>query len=95
MPQAFTQGALSNAIDRLRAAISAAEVLTDNTHGRLQDVLSPSLQDVLSPSVPNAGGTGCGAPSNDSPLTYAINDFADRIYADSRRRNDILERLEL
>lgn len=81
------QSALNNAIDRLRAAISAAEVLTDNTHGRLQDVLSPP--------VPTAGGTGCSAPSNDSPLTTAINDFADRIYADSRRRNDLLDRLEL
>ena len=81
------QSALNNAIDRLRAAISAAEVLTDNTHGRLQDVLSPP--------VPTAGGTGISPPSNDSPLTCAINDFADRIYADSRRRNDILDRLEL
>lgn len=81
------QSALNNAIDRLRAAISAAEVLTDNTHGRLQDVLSPP--------VPTAGGTGISPPSNDSPLTCVINDFADRIYADSRRRNDILERLEL
>ena len=81
------QSALNNAIDRLRAAISAAEVLTDNTHGRLQDVLSPP--------VPTAGGPGISPPSNDSPLTCAINDFADRIYADSRRRSDILERLEL
>jgi len=81
------QSALNNAIDRLRCAISAAEVLTDNTHGRLQDVLSPP--------VPTAGGTGISPPSNDSPLTCAINDFADRIFSDSRRRNDILERLEL
>ena len=81
------QSALNNAIDRLRAAISAAEVLTDNTHGRLQDVLSPP--------VPTAGGTGISPPSNDSPLTCAINDFADRIYADNRRRNELLDRLEL
>ena len=81
------QSALNNAIDRLRAAISAAEVLTDNTNGRLQNVLGP----------PGPAGVGnpVNPPSNESPLTCAINDFADRIYADSRRRNDILERLEL
>jgi len=84
---AVRQSALGNAIDRLSAAISAAEVLTDNTHVRLQDVLGPP--------VPTAGGNPSNPTSNDSPLTCAINDFADRIYADSRRRNDILQRLEL
>ena len=82
------QSALYEALDRLRTAITAGESITDATHCKLLDVLGPAI-----PAT--AGGPPICPPDSASAIVYAINEFADRIYADNRRRNELLDRLEL
>ena len=72
---------------RLLQAVSAAECVTDTTVDRLQDVLSPPSQ----PTPPPNSTDPIGA----SELASRLNGIADRIFADGRRRLDILNHLEL
>lgn len=80
---------IEEAMTRLLQAVSTAECVTDTTADRLDDVLSP-------PTLADAAVNACApAPNGASELASRLNVIADRIFADGRRRLDILNRLEL
>lgn len=79
---------IEEAVARLLQAVNGAEHLTDMTADRLKDILSPA--------VPTTGALLFSTePGGTSELAARLNAIADRIYADGRRRLDILNRLEL
>ena len=77
---------VEEAINRLRAAIIGAELCTDAETERLCSALSPPMP---TPNIEKLVAPGAGA------LAGIINELAERIYADNRRRNELLDRLEL
>ena len=77
---------VEEALNRLRAAIIGAEICTEAESERLISALSPPL---APQNVDKLNQPGSGA------LAGIINELAERIYADNRRRNDLLDRLEL
>lgn len=80
---------IEEAVTRLLQAVNAAECLTDTTAGRLDEILSP-------PTLADATVNACGpGQKGASELAARLNGITDRIYADGRRRLDILNRLEL
>lgn len=79
---------VEEAVARLLDAVCSSECLTDTTADRLKDIMSPS--------IPTTGTLlGGTEPGGSSELAARLNGIADRIYADGRRRLDILNRLEL
>lgn len=87
--QAQRTSPIEEAVTRLLQAVSTAECVTDSTADRLDDVLSP-------PTLADATVNACApAPNGASELASRLNVIADRIFADGRRRLDILNRLEL
>lgn len=79
---------IEEAVTRLLQAVNAAECLTDSTGDRLMEIMGPAIPQATTPSISKE-------PSNTSELAARLNGIADRIYADGRRRLDILNRLEL
>lgn len=77
---------VEESLNRLRAAITSAEIITDAETERLCAALSPPHPESKTdrPSQPGAGVLAC-----------VLNDMAERIYEDNRRRNELLDRLEL
>jgi len=79
---------VDEALQRLRGEIAAAEVTTD--------IEMEKLDPLLAPVTPEAGGAGSAqqAPGF-GQLAGILNTFAERIAQDNRRRNELLDRLEL
>ena len=77
---------VNEAIGRLQSAITMAECATESTAERLCSALSPPMP-TLNGEKPVASGAGA--------LAGILNELAERIYADNRRRNELLDRLEL
>lgn len=74
------------ALNRLRSAIIGAECVTDDEAERLEKALALPTPTPTGDKIPEPG-TGA--------LSCIINDLAERIYADNRRRKELLDRLEL
>lgn len=85
-PPKQTISPVEGAINYLRAAVTHAEVITDNETERLDCVLSPS------PVRPAGDEQATGGPPS---LAQTIHSLAERIYADNMRRANMLDRLEL
>lgn len=79
---------IDEAIGRLFAAISSAECVTDSMVQRLEPIVESNL---TTATAPYAGPDTAGC----SILAGQLHEIADRIHADSRRRIDLLNRLEL
>ncbi len=77
---------VDEAIGRLRSAITMAECATESTSERLCSALSPPMP---TPTGETPVASGAGA------LAGILNELAERIYADNRRRKELLDRLEL
>ncbi len=77
---------INKAIAHLIGAILGAERATQDETERLSSVLSPPFP---ASNIETAPAPGAGV------LSGAINSLAERIYADNRRRNELLDRLEL
>lgn len=87
-PSPSRKSPLDEAVDRLRAAISSGEAITEVTQDQLAVVLMPA--------VPTAGpGNPICTPDAGSALVRTLHELAERIFADNRRRHDLINRLEL
>lgn len=87
-PASERRSAIDEAIGRLFSAIGSAECVTDSLVQRLEPIAAPQP-----PSNPAPGAAAL--PTGASVLSAQLHEIADRIYADSRRRLDLLNRLEL
>ena len=80
---------VEEAVVRLLGAVYSSECLTDTTADRLKAFLAP-------PTTTTGAAPICGPePFGSSEFAARLNEIADRIYVDGRRRLDILNRLEI
>jgi len=77
---------VEESLNRLRAAVIGAECCTDAETERLCSALCPPMTAPTSNKTPQPGA---------GVLACVLNDLAERIYEDNRRRNELLDRLEL
>jgi len=79
---------VSDALDRIAYALKSAEDITQFGHRMLEKYLRP-----LPPNTDGCGASSCTRGQSD--FVRALNEVADRIFADNDARRNILERLEL
>jgi hypothetical protein len=79
---------VSDALDRIAYALKSAEDITQVGHRMLEKYLTP-----LPPSKDGCGISTCTRGQSD--FVRALNEVADRIFADNDARRNILDRLEL
>ena len=79
---------VSDALDRIAYALKSAEDITQVGHRMLEKYLTP-----LPPNKDGCGISTCTRGQSD--FVRALNEVADRIFADNDARRNILDRLEL